>query len=74
MNATVLVKGMELLNANGSRFEINQLLFADDTALVADSEEKFCGLVSEFGRICERRKLRVNVGEGKVIRCSRYGN
>ena len=25
--------------ANGGRFEINQLLFADDTALVADSEE-----------------------------------
>ena len=40
---------------------INQLLFADDTALVADSEEKLCGLVSEFGRVCERRKLRVNV-------------
>ena len=28
--------------------EINQLLFADDTALVADSEEKLCRLVSEF--------------------------
>ena len=42
------------------RFEINQLLFADDTALVADSEEKLCRLVSEFGRVCERRKLRVN--------------
>ena len=25
---------------NGGRFEINQLLFADDTALVADSDEK----------------------------------
>ena len=30
----------ELLSANGGRNEINQLLFADDTALVADSEEK----------------------------------
>ena len=48
---------------------INQLLFADDTALVADSEEKFCRLVNEFGRICERRKLRVNVGKSKVMRC-----
>ena len=27
-----------LMSANGGRFEINQLLFADDTALVADSE------------------------------------
>ena len=30
-------------------------------ALVANSEEKFCRLVSEFGRVSERRKLRVNV-------------
>ena len=44
------------------------------TALVADSEEKLCRLVSEFGRVCDRRKLRVNVGKSKVTRCSRYGN
>ena len=29
---------------------------------------------SEFGRVCERRKLRVNVRKSKVMRCSRYGN
>ena len=62
-NVRVLVKGLE----------INQLLFADDTALVADSEEKLGRLVSEFGRVCERKKL-VNVGKSKVMRCSRYGN
>ena len=62
MNVRVLGKGLDLLNANGGRFEINQLLFADDTALVADSGDKLCRLVSEFGRICERRKLRVNIG------------
>ena len=63
MNVRVLGKGLELLSANSGRFEIHQLLFADDTALVADcdSEEKLCRLVSEFGRVCERRKLRVNV-------------
>ena len=33
-----------------------------------------CRLVSEFGRVCERRKLRMNVGKSKVMRCSRYGN
>ena len=72
----VLVKGLKLLSANGGRFEINQLLFADDTALVAvaDSEDKLCRLVSAFGRICERRNLRVNVSKNKVMRCSRYGN
>ena len=50
------------------------MLFADDTALVANSEGKLCRLVSEFGRVCERRKLRVNVGKSKIMRCSRYGN
>ena len=74
VNVRVLGKGLELLSANGGRFEMNQPLFADDTALVADSEEKLCRLVSEFGRVNERRKLRVNVGKRKVMRCSRYGN
>ena len=74
VNVRVLGKGLELLSANGGRFEVNQLLFADDTALVADSEKKLCRLVSNFGRVCERRKLRVNVGKGKVMSCSRYGN
>ena len=72
-SAWVHRKGLELLSVNGGRFEINQLLFADDTALVADSE-KLCRLVSEFGRVSERRKLRVYVGKNKVTSCSRYGN
>ena len=74
VNVRVLGKGLELLSANGGRFEINPLLFADYTGLVADSEEKLCRLLSVFGRVCERRKLRVNVGKSKVMRCSRYGN
>ena len=32
-----------------------------------DSDEKLCRLVSEFGRVCERIKLRVNVGKSKVM-------
>ena len=51
MNVRVQGKGLELLSANDGRSEINQLLFADDTALVADLEEKLCRLVSEFGRV-----------------------
>ena len=68
VNVRVLGKGLELLSANGGRFEINQMLFADDTALVAESEYKLCRLVSEFGRVCERRKWKVNVGKSKVMR------
>ena len=70
----MLGKGLQLLSVNCGWFEINQLLFPDDTALVADSEIKFCRQVSEFDRISERRKLRMNVGKSKVMRCSSYGN
>ena len=61
VNAKVLGKRLELLSVNGGRFKITHLLFGYDTALVADTE-KLCRLVSEFGNLCERRKLRVNVG------------
>ena len=44
--------------------------FADDTALVTDSEDKLQKLVEEFGRVCERRKLKVNVNKSKVMCCS----
>ena len=74
VNVRVLRKGLELVSVNGRRFEINQQLFVVDTAPVADSEEKSCRLVSEFGRVCKRRKLRVNVGKSKVMRCSMYRN
>ena len=32
VNARVLGIGLELLSVNGGRFELNQLLFTDDTA------------------------------------------
>ena len=35
------------------------------------TERKLCQLVTEFGRVCERRKLRVNVGKSKAMRCTR---
>ena len=38
VHVRVLEKGLELLRTNGGRFELNQLLFSDDPALVADSE------------------------------------
>ena len=41
VNARVLGK-VVLLSVNDDRFEINDLLFADDTALVAVSEQKLC--------------------------------
>ena len=58
----------------GLRLKKKEVLFADNTALVADSEKKLCRLMSEFGKECKRRKLMVNVGKSKVMRCSRCGN
>ena len=71
VNARVNGRGLKLLDGDDNGWELNQLLFADDTVVVADSESKLCQLVTEFGRVCERRKLRVNVGKSKVMRCTR---
>ena len=57
----------------GDRFEINQLLFSVDSALLADSEEKLCRLVCEFGRVCKGRKLRVNVTKSEVHKACECG-
>ena len=37
---------------------------------MADSEEKLCQFVMEFGKVCKRRKLHVNLGKSKVMRCT----
>ena len=71
VNARVLGRGLKLVDGNDNECELNQLLFADDTVVVADSERKLCQLVTEFGRVCERRKSRVIVGKSKVMRCTR---
>ena len=41
---------------------------ADDTVLVTDNKNKFERLVEEFGRVCLRRKLKVNVTKSKIMR------
>ena len=74
VNVRVLGKGLELLRANGGRFEINQLLFAGDTLLVADSADKLCRFVGEFGRVSESRKFRAKEGKSTVMWCSMYAN
>ena len=43
--------GLKLVDGNDNEWELNQLLFADDTVVVADSERKLCQLVTEFGRV-----------------------
>ena len=71
VNARVLGKVLKMVDGNDNEWERNQLLFADDTVVAADSERKLCQLVTEFGRVCERRTLQVNVAKSKVLRCTR---
>ena len=56
-----------MLGANGQSWQLSQLLLVDDTALVADSGEELCRPVAEFGKVCDRRKLRVDVGESNEM-------
>ena len=44
------------------------MMFADDTALVGDGEEKLQRLVKESGDAWTRRKLTVNVSTSKTVK------
>ena len=46
---------------------------ADDTTLIAESESNLQRYVSVFVRVCERRKLKINVGKSKVMKMSDTG-
>jgi hypothetical protein len=63
VNARVMELGAALMSDIGGEWQVNQRLYADDTALIADTECKLQNLVSEFRRVCERRKLSVNVAK-----------
>ena len=38
---------------------------------LVDGNDNEWKAVTEFGRVCERRKLQANVGKSKVMRCTR---
>ena len=44
---------------------LSQLLLGDNMALVAESAKQLQCLVTEFGRVCKGRKLRVNVKKAR---------
>jgi hypothetical protein len=62
------------MSDSGGERQVNQILYADDTALIADKECELKKLVIEFGRLCERRKLSVNVAKSKVMMVTRMTN
>ena len=73
MDERLLGRGAKLKGRNKLSWEVNQLLFANATALVADSEKKLRRSMNEFGRVCERCKLKVNLAKSKEMRCAMDG-
>ena len=51
----------------------DQLLFTGDTVVVANSGEKLSSLVRKFGRVCERKKPKGDVGKSEVQKLSVNG-
>ena len=43
-------------------------MFADDTSMVDDSAVKPKRVVSDFGRVHQKRKLNINMPKSKVMR------
>ena len=52
----------------GQERKADFLLFADDSSLVADSEEGLWQLLRVFGYVCKKKKLKMNVSKRKVVR------
>lgn len=50
-----------------NRRNVNNIQYADDTVLVADSEEKLQRLVSELQESCERRGFKINCKKTEVM-------
>ena len=61
--------GSELAVAceNNENFKIYQLLFADVSSLVSESQKKQCWLRSEFRRVMQINKFRVNMVKSTVF-------
>jgi hypothetical protein len=61
------------MSDSSDEWQLNQIVYADDAALVVDEKYGLHRQVSEFGRVCERRKVSVNVAKGKVMMVTRKG-
>ena len=52
---------------DGREWRLPGLLYPDDLALCAESEEDLTVMVGWFGEVCRRRGLNLNAGKSKVI-------
>ena len=46
---------------------INKLTYADDTTLMAESEEELSGLLMRVKKECEKAGLKLNIQKAKII-------
>jgi hypothetical protein len=59
------------MSDSAGEWQFYKILYADNTALLADENCKLHSLVSEFRRMWEKRKLSVIVAKSKVMRVTR---
>ena len=52
VQARTLGRGAQLVGDGEENWEVSQLLFADDTALVTDRKKKLKLLAEKFARVC----------------------
>jgi hypothetical protein len=74
VNYTLMEKEVASVSDNGREWQLNHILYADGTALLTDKESKLQSLVTEFGKVCEMRKLAVNAAKSKVMKVMRREN
>ena len=60
-------RGGAQMELDGRVWYLMDALFADDTVLLAESEDELQRMVNEFSDVCSRRKLKVNAGKSKVM-------
>src|SRR5215469_5114643 len=63
------IKEFEGIRLNG--YNINNLRYADDMVLVADSEGKLQGLLNVLNEVSERKRLKINKSKTEVMVISR---
>ncbi len=71
VNARMLGQRPRLMSDDIREWNLNQLLFADNTTMMVDSQDRLRQLGEEFGRLCERRKQRVNESKSKMMNYTR---
>src|SRR5215469_11224399 len=63
------IKELEEIRLNG--YNINNITYADDTVLVADSEGKLQGLLNVLNVVSDRKSLKINKSTTEVMVISR---